>query len=140
MGLLYAILMILALLLTPMCLMCYVYYTNQEKKREVEKSKMVEPTMSEKEIVDILYAMIEREWTYRVKFHYKLKDIRIPNFEIEVEYLVRKVMHSIAPGLMSELKYYYNEDSIIHLVSHIAQILVLEYIDAHRPKSTHIRI
>lgn len=140
MGFLYVLVMIFALMLTPTCLICYVYYTNQEKKRELENNKMFEPTMSEKEIVEILYGMIEREWTYRVKFHYKLKDIRIPNFEIEVEYLVTKVIHSIAPGLMRELNYYYNDDSIIYLVSHIAQILVLEYIDTHRPKSSHIRI
>lgn len=139
MGFLYAILMVLALLLTPTCTFIYMQHMKQEALKSANTNKISKPTISEKEARDILYGMIEREWTYRVKFHYKLKDIRIPNFEIELEYLVKRVIGAIAPGLMSDLTYYYKEDDIIQLVSHISQILLLEYIDENRPRSSHVR-
>lgn len=130
MGILFAIILFISVLLIPTSVGAFMYYTIQEKRIAVE----IKPR-SEEELIAILYNIMEREWTYRVNFHFKLKDIRMPKFEYELDILVKKIMKSVSPGLMEELRYYYNDEAIISLVSEMCQILLLDYLDKNKISS-----
>ena len=130
MGILFAIILFISVLLIPTSVGAFMYYTIQEKRIAVE----IKPR-SEEELIAILYNIMEREWTYRVNFHFKLKDIRMPKFEYELDILVKKIMKSLSPGLMEELRYYYNDEAIISLVSEMCQILLLDYLDKNKISS-----
>lgn len=134
--------MISAFILIPISVIGYVMYLNNERKQLVELTKprkIERPTRSEAELTKILYDSIEREWTYRVRFHFKLKKIVQPDFEWELDYLTKRVINSLAPGIKEELGYYYTEDALVKLVSHMVQILLLDYLDKHRPNSSTVK-
>lgn len=128
---LLSLILITAFLLIPATIVGMAIYL---KPKKVDR-----PTRSEAELIKIIYDSIEREWTYRVRFHFKLKKIDQPNFEWELDYLTKRVIKSLAPGIREELGYYYTEDALILLVSHMIQILLLDYLDKHKPVSSAIR-
>lgn len=139
MIMLLTLIMMLAFILVPISIIGYVIYLNNERKQliELSKPKKVErPTRSESELTKVLYDSIEREWTYRVRFHFKLKKIVQPDFEWELDYLTKRVINSLAPGIREELGYYYTENALVLLVSHMVQILLLDYLDKNRAAQT----
>lgn len=134
--------MVLAFILIPISIIGYIVYLNNERKQLIElnkKSKIERPERSEAELTKVLYDSIEREWTYRVRFHFKLKKIEQPDFEWELDYLTKRVIKSLASGVREELGYYYTDDALISLVSHMVQVLLLDYLDKHKPNNLNIK-
>ena len=110
-----------------------VYYDVNNKKINLEKSK--KNIRTEEELMSIVYNILERKWAYRVEFHFKLKDIRIPKFEFEWDYLLNETMNALSPDVLEELKYYYkDEETVIKTVSEIVQIFLLDYMDKNMNK------
>lgn len=126
----FSIIMVFSVLLIPISCFAYLWYNSNSKKPIVKQA--AKPMNSEEALMGILYSIMEREWAYRVNFHFKLKDIRVPKFEYELNYLVKKIMNSISDGLMSELKFYYTEEAIISIVSEMCQIMLLDYLDKNK--------
>ena len=77
-----------------------VYYDVNNKKINLEKSK--KNIRTEEELMSIVYNILERKWAYRVEFHFKLKDIRIPKFEFEWDYLLNETMNALSPDVLEE--------------------------------------
>ena len=110
-----------------------VSYDILEKKMEHENSNKAIRT--EEELMSIIYSLIERKWNYRLLFHFKFKEIKVPNFEFELNYLVKEVISSLSVDVLEELKYYYNnEETVIKTVSEIVQIFLLDYMDKNGVK------
>lgn len=126
----FSIMMLISVLLIPISCFVFLWFNNNAKKPIIKQT--TKPVNSEEQLMGILYGMMEREWAYRVNFHFKLKDIRIPKFEYELNYLVKKIMNAISEGLMTELRYYYTEEAIISIVSEMCQIMLLDYIDKNK--------
>lgn len=135
MNVLFATLLVISVLLIPSVIIAYVVLETLNKKIEID-NRYVEQPRPESELIGILYSIMEREWLHRVKFHFKLKDIRIPKFEYELDYLVKKIRLSMADGLMNELKYYYTEDAIIIMIKDMCKILILDYMEKHNLQSS----
>ena len=111
----------------------FVYYDINNKKIEVEKSK--KKIRTEEELMSIVYNVLERKWAYRVEFHFKLKDIRIPKFEFEWDYLLNETMKALSPDVLEELKYYYkDEETVIKTISELIQIYLLTYMENNNIK------
>ena len=112
----------------------YIYYDINNKKIEMEKSK-TKQIRTEEELMGIIFNVLERKWAYRVQFHFKLKEIKVPKFEFEWKYLVNEIITSLSPDVMEELKYYYkDEETVIKTVSEIVQIFLLDYMDKNMNK------
>ena len=110
-----------------------VSYDILEKKIEHENSN--KSIRTEEELMSIIYSLIERKWNYRLLFHFKFKEIKVPNFEFELNYLVKEVISSLSVDVLEELKYYYNnEETVIKTVSEIVQIFLLDYMDKNGVK------
>ena len=110
-----------------------VYYDVNNKKINLEKSKKTIRT--EEELMSIVYNILERKWAYRVEFHFKLKDIRIPKFEFEWDYLLNETMNALSPDVLEELKYYYkDEETVIKTISELIQIYLLTYMENNNIK------
>ena len=107
-------------------ILIYLYYDINNKKLEVEK--MNKKIRTEEELMSIVYNVLERKWAYRVQFHFKLKEIKVPKFEFEWNYLLSEVISSLSPDVLEELKYYYKDDeTTIKAVSELIQIYLLNY-------------
>lgn len=115
-------------------ILIYLYYDINSKKLEVEK--MNRKIRTEEELMSIVYNVLERKWAYRVQFHFKLKEIKVPKFEFEWNYLLNEVISSLSPDVLEELKYYYKDDeTTIKAVSELIQIYLLNYMDNNTIKN-----
>ena len=115
-------------------ILVYLYYDINNKKLEVEK--MNKKIRTEEELMSIVYNVLERKWAYRVQFHFKLKEIKVPKFEFEWNYLLNEVISSLSPDVLEELKYYYKDDeTTIKAVSELIQIYLLNYMDSNTIKN-----
>lgn len=105
----------------------YVYYDVNNKKLEVEKSRKKQ-IRTEEELMGIVFNVLERKWAYRVQFHFKIKEINVPKFEFEWNYLLDETINSLSPDVLEELKYYYKDDeTTIKAVSEMIQIYLYNY-------------
>lgn len=115
-------------------ILIYLYNDINNKKLEVEK--MNKKIRTEEELMSIVYNVLERKWAYRVQFHFKLKEIKVPKFEFEWNYLLNEVISSLSPDVLEELKYYYKDDeTTIKAVSELIQIYLLNYMDNNTLKN-----
>lgn len=127
---LLAIIMLLCVISVTTTVFVFLYYDISEKKIEMEHRK--KEIRSEEELMGIVYNLLERKWSYRVNFHFKLKEIKIPKFEYELNYLVNEIITSLSDDILEEFKYYYkDDDTIIKTVSETVQIFLLSYMDEH---------
>jgi hypothetical protein len=111
----------------------YIYYDINNKKLEIEKNN--KNIRSEEELMGIVFNVLERKWAYRVQFHFKLKEIKVPKFEFEWNYLLEETMNAISPDVLEELKYYYKDDeTTIKAVSEMIQIYLYNYMESKAMK------
>jgi hypothetical protein len=111
----------------------YVYYDVNNKKIEQENNK--KQIRTEEELMGIVFNVLERKWAYRVQFHFKLKEITIPKFEFEWNYLLGETINSLSPDVLEELKYYYKDDeTTIKAVSEMIQIYLYNYMESRAMK------
>lgn len=108
----------------------YIYYDINKQKIELEKNQN-KNIRSEEELMGIIFNVLERKWAYRVQFHFKIKEITIPKFEFELNYLINETMNAISPDVLKELRYYYKDDeTTIKAVSEMIQIYLYNYMEA----------
>ena len=107
----------------------YVYY-------DVNKQKSIKKNIrTEEELMSIVFSVLERKWAYRVQFHFKIKEINIPKFEFEWNYLLEETINSLSPDVLEELKYYYKDDeTTIKAVSELIQIYLYNYMESRMVK------
>ena len=109
----------------------YVYYDINSRKIELEKSNIQKHVRSEEELMGIVFNVLERKWAYRVQFHFKLKEINVPKFEFEWNYLLEETINALSPDVLEELKYYYKDDeTTIKAVSELIQIYLYNYMES----------
>ena len=112
----------------------YVYYDINNKKIELEKNKKKQ-IRTEEELMGIVFNVLERKWAYRVQFHFKIKEISIPKFEFEWNYLLEETINSLSPDVLEELRYYYKDDeTTIKAVSEMIQIYLYNYMQSRMIK------
>lgn len=129
-----SILLGLCIVSIMVCTVAFVYYDINNKKLEIEKASN-KKIRSEEELMNIVFNVLERKWAYRVKFHFKIKEISVPKFEFEWNYLLDETMKSISPDVLEELKYYYKDDeTTIKAVSEMIQIYLFNYMEAKTMK------
>jgi hypothetical protein len=112
----------------------YIYYdVNQTKiKADENKNKKIR---SEEELMGIVFNVLERKWAYRVQFHFKIKEINVPKFEFEWNYLLEETINALSPDVLEELKYYYKDDeTTIKAVSEMIQIYLYNYMQSKMMK------
>ena len=114
-----------------MGVLSYVYYDINNRKIELEKSNIQKHVRSEEELMGIVFNVLERKWAYRVQFHFKLKEINVPKFEFEWNYLLEETINALSPDVLEELKYYYKDDeTTIKAVSELIQIYLYNYMES----------
>ena len=81
-------------------LTCLYTFTNAKEKEMEMNKEMNKKIRSEEELMSIVFNVLERKWQYRVQFHFILKEIKVPKFEFEWNYLLKETMDSISPDVM----------------------------------------
>lgn len=131
---LMSVILLLSLLGTIVISIGYFVYDINNKKIEQEERNN-KKIRTEEELMSIIYSLLERKWRYRVYFHFKLKEIKVPKFEFEWKYLVNEIINSLSPDVLEELTYYYkDEETIIKTVSELVQIFLLDYMEKNGVK------
>lgn len=121
---------ILLLSLLSIMILSVGYFMYDINLRNLEYKSSKKKIRTEEELMGIIYSLLERKWSYRVMFHFKLKEINVPKFEFEWKYLVNEIVTSLSSDVLEELKYYYkDEETIIKAVSEIVQIFLLDYME-----------
>ena len=112
----------------------FVYYDVNEKRIEIERSTN-KKIRTEEELMKIVLNVLERKWAYRVQFHFKIKEITVPKFEFEWNYLLNETINALSQDVLDELKYYYKDDeTTIKAVSELVQIYLYDYMERQRIK------
>ena len=112
----------------------FIYYDVNEKRIEVERN-INKKIRTEEELMRIVLNVLERKWAYRVQFHFKIKEITVPKFEFEWNYLLNETISSLSQDVLDELKYYYKDDeTTIKAVSELVQIYLYDYMERQRIK------
>ena len=114
----------------------FLYYDINEKRIEAENNKNKNKKIrTEEELMNIVLNVLERKWAYRIQFHFKIKEISIPKFEFEWNYLLNETINSLSPDVLEELKYYYKDDeTTIKAVSELIQIYLYNYMENQKVK------
>ena len=112
----------------------YVYYdVNKQRNQIAQKNK--KSIRTEEELMGIVFNVLERKWAYRVQFHFKIKEINVPKFEFEWNYLLGETINALSPDVLEELKYYYKDDeTTIKAVSEMIQIYLYNYMESRMIK------
>ena len=112
----------------------YAYQDATNKKIVAEKNKN-KKIRTEEELMGIVFNVLERKWAYRVQFHFKIKEIGIPKFEFEWNYLLEETINALSPDVLEELRYYYKDDeTTIKAVSEMIQIYLYNYMETKMMK------
>ena len=112
----------------------FVLYDINEKRIEADKLS-TKKIRTEDELMNIVLKVLERKWAYRVQFHFKIKEITVPKFEFEWNYLLNETISSLSPDVLEELRYYYKDDeTTIKAVSELVQIFLYNYMETQRLK------
>ena len=123
-------LMVISILGIIVGITSFVYYDVNKQKIEAEV-KVNKKIRTEEELMEIVFNILERKWAYRVQFHFKIKEITIPKFEYEWNYLLEETIKSISPDVLEELRYYYKDDeTTIKAVSEMIQIYLYNYMES----------
>ena len=123
-------LMVISILGIIIGIASFVYYDVNKQKIEAEV-KVNKKIRTEEELMEIVFNILERKWAYRVQFHFKIKEITIPKFEYEWNYLLEETIKSISPDVLEELRYYYKDDeTTIKAVSEMIQIYLYNYMES----------
>ena len=125
-----SILLLLSILGLASGIAVYAYYDINNKKIVSDKNKN-KKIRTEEELMGIVFNVLERKWAYRVQFHFKIKEIGIPKFEFEWNYLLEETINALSPDVLEELKYYYKDDeTTIKAVSEMIQIYLYNYMES----------
>lgn len=112
----------------------FILYDVNEKRIEVERN-VNKKIRTEEELMKIVLNVLERKWAYRVQFHFKIKEISVPKFEFEWNYLLNETINALSQDVLDELKYYYKDDeTTIKAVSELVQIYLYDYMERQRIK------
>lgn len=112
----------------------FILYDVNEKRIEVERN-VNKKIRTEEELMKIVLNVLERKWAYRVQFHFKIKEITVPKFEFEWNYLLNETINALSQDVLNELKYYYKDDeTTIKAVSELVQIYLYDYMERQRIK------
>ena len=107
----------------------YVYYDVNKQRNQIAKENK-KKIRTEEELMGIVFNVLERKWAYRVQFHFKIKEITVPKFEFEWNYLLEETINALSPDVLEELKYYYKDDeTTIKAVSEMIQIYLFNYME-----------
>lgn len=107
----------------------YVYYDVNNQRNQIAKETK-KNIRTEEELMGIVFNVLERKWAYRVQFHFKIKEITVPKFEFEWNYLLEETINALSPDVLEELKYYYKDDeTTIKAVSEMIQIYLYNYME-----------
>ena len=129
-----SILLLLSILGLASGIAVYAYYDINNKKIVADKNKN-KKIRTEEELMGIVFNVLERKWAYRVQFHFKIKEITVPKFEFEWNYLLNETISSLSQDVLDELKYYYKDDeTTIKAVSELVQIYLYDYMERQRIK------
>lgn len=109
----------------------------------IQKVHRIKNIQSESDLMNILNRAIEREFTYKINFEYKIRNISVTRenvsdgtfkMEEEVNELVHNTIKSLGKNILNDLSYYYSLSSITEMVFKAHMLLMTEYIEKNKPK------
>ena len=92
--------------------------------------------MSFEDVNEVLETVLMDIWSNKYLLYYRLRDIIvIPNMDEEARLITKDVMDALSPEFINYASRYYNTDHITRMIVRKAQVLLIEYLDKHKPST-----
>lgn len=124
------------MILMSMGIVIFEYlFVNYTKKTLTVKTKGSN-TIGYDNVMNILDEAIKREFTFKYKLFYEIRDIRILyNFEDDLKELVQNVIFSFGEEYMNELKFYFTQDYILTYVTKKMELILMDFTKERKIKT-----
>ena len=102
----------------------------------IQKVTRIKNIQSESDLMNILNRAIEREFSYKANFEFKIKSITKleKDYESIVSEMVHNTIKSLGKNILNDLSYYYTMSTITEMVFKAHMLLLTDYIDKNKPK------
>ena len=139
----------LAVVLSIMTLMVFDIISKKFKesktKKEENKTKVAEttkkndgelkvrktPTTSYSDLLDVLNKTIEKELYFAVKLKFNFQDVKIIDFNKNLESISAHIMDALSQSYLEDLSYYHNKKWIMEYIVRTVSIYLTDYIKKH---------
>lgn len=91
-------------------------------------------TTSFDECNDIINTVINEVYTNKYLLYYTIKEITmIPKMDEEIKKITTEVYSSFSETMLTSILQYYSKEYLIKLITRRVQLLLVDYIDKHKP-------
>lgn len=103
----------------------------KNKDKKVQPKKPVVPATSYNELMEILNRTIKQELYFTTKLKFDFQDVKIIDFNSNLETISTRVMQSLSDSYLNDLSYYHKNEWIMEYVVKTVRIYLTDYIRNH---------
>ena len=133
---------VFSILILMVCDIIHKNIKENKTKKEVETTKNVKndgeankkpivPSASYKELLEVLNMTIEKELYFAVNLKFNFQDVKIIDFNKNLETISSHIMEALAQPYLDDLSYYHNKKWIMEYVVRRVSIYLTDYIKKH---------
>ena len=133
---------VFSILILMVCDIIHKNIKDNKTKKEVETTKNVKndgeankkpimPSTSYKELLEVLNMTIEKELYFAVNLKFNFQDVKIIDFNKNLETISSHIMEALAQPYLDDLSYYHNKKWIMEYVVRRVSIYLTDYIKKH---------
>lgn len=101
------------------------------KKINDENVQRVTPTTSYSDLLQVLNMTIEKELYFVVRLKFNLQDVKIIDFNKNLESISAHIMEALSQSYLDDLSYYHNKKWVMEYIVRTVSIYLTEYIKKH---------
>lgn len=105
--------------------------TQKAKKPDGETKVMSTPSTSYSDLLQVLNMTIEKELYFAVKLKFNFQDVKIIDFNKNLESISAHIMEALSQSYLDDLSYYHNRKWIMEYIVRTVSIYLTDYIKKH---------
>lgn len=105
--------------------------TQEAKKDDVETKVKSTPPTNYLDLLQILNMTIEKELYFAVKLKFQFQDVKIIDFNKNLESISAHIMDALSQSYLDDLSYYHNRKWIMEYIVRTVSIYLTDYIKKH---------
>lgn len=105
--------------------------SGKSKTRNGENVQRVTPSTTYSDLLQVLNMTIEKELYFVVRLKFNLQDVKIIDFNKNLESISAHIMEALSESYLEDLSYYHNKKWIMEYIVRTVSIYLTEYIKKH---------
>lgn len=103
----------------------------EAKKNDAESRVRSAPTTSYLDLLQVLNMTIEKELYFAVKLKFQFQDVKIIDFNKNLESISAHIMDALSQSYLDDLSHYHNRKWIMEYIVRTVSIYLTDYIKKH---------